>query len=66
MNGIWGTIAVGLFATNSAPGYSIADSKMCIRDSGYSETEAYKLIYKGGLTIKSTQDLTMPVSYTHL
>ena len=27
MNGIWGTIAVGLFATNSAPGYSIADSK---------------------------------------
>lgn len=26
MNGIWGTIAVGLFATNSAPGYSIADS----------------------------------------
>ena len=27
--------------------------------AGYSETEAYKLIYKGGLTIKSTQDLTM-------
>ena len=26
MNGIWGTIAVGLFATSSAPGYSIADS----------------------------------------
>lgn len=25
-NGIWGTIAVGLFATNTAPGYSIADS----------------------------------------
>lgn len=25
MNGIWGTIAVGLFATPSAPGYSIAD-----------------------------------------
>ena len=26
MNGIWGTIAVGLFATPSAPGYSIADA----------------------------------------
>ncbi len=26
MNGIWGTIAVGLFATASAPGYSIADA----------------------------------------
>lgn len=25
MNGIWGTIAVGLFATDTAPGYSIAD-----------------------------------------
>ncbi|SDA57501.1 ammonium transporter, Amt family [Butyrivibrio sp. INlla18] len=27
LNGIWGTIAVGLFATSSAPGYSIADSQ---------------------------------------
>ena len=26
MNGIWGTIAVGLFATPSAPGYSISDA----------------------------------------
>ncbi|HBA47217.1 MAG TPA: adenylate cyclase, partial [Lachnospiraceae bacterium] len=26
LNGIWGTIAVGLFATSTAPGYSIADS----------------------------------------
>ncbi len=26
MNGIWGTIATGLFATPSAPGYSLADS----------------------------------------
>ena len=25
LNGIWGTIAVGLFATPSAPGYSLAD-----------------------------------------
>lgn len=28
-------------------------------DAGYSETEAYKMIYQGGLTIKSTQDLNM-------
>ncbi|MDD6194512.1 MAG: ammonium transporter [Lachnospiraceae bacterium] len=26
LNGIWGTIAVGLFATDSAPGYGIADA----------------------------------------
>ena len=26
MNGIWGTIAVGLFATDAAPGYSIANA----------------------------------------
>ncbi len=26
MNGIWGTLAVGLFATDAAPGYAIADS----------------------------------------
>lgn len=28
-------------------------------DAGYSETEAYKMIYQGGLTIMSTQDLGM-------
>ncbi len=27
--------------------------------AGYSQTEAYKMIYQGGLTIKSTQDLDM-------
>lgn len=26
LNGIWGTLAVGLFATSSAPGYSITDA----------------------------------------
>ena len=26
LNGIWGTIAVGLFATDSAPGYGLADA----------------------------------------
>lgn len=28
-------------------------------DAGYSESEAYKMIYQGGLTIKSTQDLSI-------
>ena len=28
-------------------------------DNGYSETEAYKMIYQGGLTICSTQDLEL-------
>lgn len=30
-----------------------------VREKGYSENEAYKAIYQGGLTIKSTQDLDM-------
>lgn len=30
-----------------------------IEDKGYTETDAYKAIYQGGLTILSTQDLTM-------
>ncbi len=38
MNGIWGTLSVGLFATNSAPGYSIADA---------SGTELVGLFYGG-------------------
>ncbi|MDD7402834.1 MAG: ammonium transporter [Butyribacter sp.] len=40
MNGIWGTIAVGLFATSSAPGYAIA------KDGGAIVTEG--LFYGGG------------------
>lgn len=28
-------------------------------EAGYSETEAYKMIYQGGLTIQSTQDLSL-------
>ena len=46
MNGIWGTIAVGLFATNSAPGYSIADSK---------ENELVGLFYGGGFKLLGLQ-----------
>ena len=46
MNGIWGTIAVGLFATNSAPGYSIADSK---------GNELVGLFYGGGFKLLGLQ-----------
>ena len=34
MNGIWGTIAVGLFATSSAPGYAIALEGGSIKGEG--------------------------------
>ena len=46
MNGIWGTIAVGLFATNTAPGYSIADA---------SGNELVGLFYGGGLKLLGLQ-----------
>ena len=46
LNGIWGTIAVGLFATNSAPGYSIADSK---------GNELVGLFYGGGFKLLGLQ-----------
>lgn len=46
MNGIWGTIAVGLFATNSAPDYSIADA---------SGNELVGLFYGGGLKLLGLQ-----------
>ena len=46
MNCIWGTIAVGLFATNSAPGYSIADSK---------GNELVGLFYGGGFKLLGLQ-----------
>ena len=42
MNGIWGTIAVGLFATKSAPGYQIALEGGAIKGQG--------LFYGGGFT----------------
>ncbi len=46
MNGIWGTISVGLFATNTAPGYSIADA---------SGTELVGLFYGGGVKLLGLQ-----------
>ncbi|MCD8216803.1 MAG: ammonium transporter, partial [Clostridiales bacterium] len=48
MNGIWGTIAVGLFATPSAPGYSIADKN---------GVEMVGLFYGGGAKLLGLQCL---------
>jgi Amt family ammonium transporter len=42
MNGIWGTLAVGLFATKSAPGFAIALESGAIKGQG--------LFYGGGFT----------------
>ena len=46
LNGIWGTIAVGLFATNTVPGYSIANS---------SGKELTGLFYGGGFELLGLQ-----------
>ncbi len=46
LNGIWGTLAVGLFATNTAPGYSIADAQ---------GNELVGLFYGGGFKLLGIQ-----------
>ena len=46
MNGIWGTLAVGLFATDAAPGYAIADS---------AEKTLTGLFYGGGFRLLGLQ-----------
>ena len=46
MNGVWGTLSVGLFATDKAPGYAIADS------AGNTLTG---LFYGGGFKLLSLQ-----------
>ena len=46
LNGIWGTIAVGLFATNTAPGYSIKDA---------AGNEMTGLFYGGGFHLLGIQ-----------
>ena len=46
LNGIWGTVAVGLFATNTAPGYSIANA---------SGEEIVGLFYGGGFELLGLQ-----------
>ena len=48
MNGIWGTLAVGLFATDTAPGYSIANS---------SGKTLVGLFYGGGFELMGLQML---------
>ncbi len=50
LNGIWGTLAVGLFATNTAPGYSIADA---------AGNEMVGLFYGGGFKLLGLQLLGM-------
>ena len=46
MNGIWGTVSVGFFATNTAPGYSITDA---------SGRELTGLLYGGGFKLLGLQ-----------
>ena len=46
LNGIWGTLAVGLFATDSAPGYSLANS---------AGEKLVGLFYGGGLELFGIQ-----------
>ena len=46
LNGIWGTLAVGLFATGAAPGYSIANA---------SGEEIVGLFYGGGFELLGLQ-----------
>ncbi len=46
MNGIWGTLAVGLFATDAAPGYAVANA---------SGTKLTGLFYGGGLELMGIQ-----------
>lgn len=46
MNGIWGTVATGLFATNTAPGYSITDA---------AGNELTGLFYGGGFKLLGLQ-----------
>ena len=46
MNGIWGTFATGLFATNTAPGYAICDAE---------GNELVGLFYGGGFKLLGLQ-----------
>ncbi len=55
MNGIWGTIAVGLFATNSTPTYSLADK---------AGNEMLGVFYGGGFKLLGIQALGMVCTAT--
>ncbi len=50
LNGIWGTLAVGLFATTSAPGYALADSSGKVMKG---------LFYGGGFKLLGIQMIGM-------
>ncbi|MBQ7583959.1 MAG: ammonium transporter [Lachnospiraceae bacterium] len=50
VNGVWGTLAVGLFATNTAPTYSLADAN---------GEEMLGLFYGGGFKLLGIQFLGM-------
>ncbi|MBO5552231.1 MAG: ammonium transporter [Lachnospiraceae bacterium] len=50
INGIWGTLAVGLFATNTTPTYSLADSE---------GNELLGLFYGGGFRLLGIQFIGM-------
>lgn len=50
MNGIWGTIAVGLFATNTTPTYALADAE---------GSEMLGLFYGGGVKLLGIQCVGM-------
>jgi len=49
MNGIWGTVAVGLFATDTAPGFAVA------QDGGASGISGNGLFYGGGFELLGKQ-----------
>ncbi len=51
MNGIWGTIAVGLFATDTAPGFAVA------QNGGASGISGEGLLYGGGFELLGKQCL---------
>ena len=50
MNGIWGTVAVGLFSTSTVPGYSVADAAGNVMTG---------LFYGGGLKLLGIQMIGM-------
>ena len=65
MNGIWGTIAVGLFATPSAPGYSIADANG-VQMAGLFYGGGFKLLgvqLLGFITVASWTAVTITITF---
>ena len=65
LNGIWGTIAVGLFATPSAPGYSIADANG-VQMAGLFYGGGFKLLgiqLLGFITVASWTAVTITIAF---